>query len=73
MRESNPWVIDAIYYPGTNTGYWFGDSDSYSTYGMLAKVSERRNMTFPPLRSTDQGTITSRRRHDAGKKFTAIR
>jgi RHS repeat-associated protein len=59
VRESNPWVIDAIYYPGTNTGYWFGDSDSYSTYGMLAKVSERRNMTLTSPSLNEQGTITS--------------
>jgi len=33
VRNSSPYVIDAIYYPATNTGYWFGDADSYSTYG----------------------------------------
>ena len=38
-------VIKAIVYPATNTGYWFGDADSYSNYGMLRKVSERRAMT----------------------------
>ena len=38
-------VIKAIYYPATGTGYWFGDGDSYSNYGMLRKVSERRAMT----------------------------
>lgn len=66
-RESNPWVIDAILYPATNTGYWLSQSDnSYSTYGMLKKVSERRGMTFsgsapvPPGQGpTDQGTITA--------------
>lgn len=36
--------IKAIYYPANNTGYWFGDSDSYSKYGMLRKISERRRM-----------------------------
>ena len=59
VRDPSPWVIDAIYYPGTGTGYWFGDSDSYSTYGMIAKVSERRNMTYAPPSLTDQGTISS--------------
>src|SRR5207302_5692275 len=44
--SSPRWMIDAIYYPATNTGYWFGDNDSYSTYGMIRKVSERRNMSF---------------------------
>jgi len=76
VRDPNPWMLDAIYYPATNTGYWFGDSvttgysfgatDSYSTYGMLAKVVEVRGMTFSgpdPVPAsqgpTAQGTITS--------------
>jgi hypothetical protein len=53
------WVIDAIYYPATGTGYWFGDGDSYSSYGMIAKVSERRNMGFYAASLNEQGTITS--------------
>jgi YD repeat-containing protein len=52
-----PWVLDAIYYPGTNTGYWFGDADSYSTYGMLAKVIEQRGMSWSAS-AEEQGTIT---------------
>jgi len=66
VRDSAPWVLDAIYYPGTNTGYWFGDSDSFSSYGMLAKVLEMRAMTFngpapvPAAQGpTEQGTITA--------------
>lgn len=66
VRNSYPFVIDAIYYPATNTGYWFGDSDSYSSYGMIRKVSERRNMSFscpdpvPPNQGpTAQCTINS--------------
>ncbi|HKY27415.1 MAG TPA: DUF4214 domain-containing protein [Pyrinomonadaceae bacterium] len=66
-RESAPWVIDAIYYPGSNMGYWLSQSDdSYSTYGMLKKVSERRAMTFsgpdpvpPGSGTTEQGSITA--------------
>ena len=57
-RNSNPWVIDAIYYPATSTGYWFGDSDSYSTYGMIAKVVEQRGMGFSDAPWDEQGTIT---------------
>ncbi|HKX29735.1 MAG TPA: RHS repeat-associated core domain-containing protein [Blastocatellia bacterium] len=38
-------VVRAIYYPATGTGYWFGDADSYSPYGMIRKVGERRGMT----------------------------
>ena len=62
VRDSYPYVIDAIYFPSTGSGYWF---DTYSTYGMLKKISERRGMTFsgpapvPPGQSTDQGTITA--------------
>ena len=66
VRDANPWVVDAIYYPGTGTGYWFNDSDSYSTFGMIRKLSERRGMTFsgpdpvpPGQGSTGMGTITS--------------
>ena len=66
VRDPSPWIIDAIYYPATNTGYWFNDNDSYSTYGMLRKVSERRNMSFscpnpaPPGQGpTEQCTINS--------------
>jgi RHS repeat-associated protein len=58
VRDPQPWVLNAVYYPGTNTGYWFGDSNSYSTYGMLARVSERRNMTFSAASLNDQGTVT---------------
>lgn len=59
VRDGSPWVVDAIYYPATGTGYWFGDGDSYSTYGMIAKVSERRGMTFSASSLEEQGTVTS--------------
>lgn len=52
-----PDVIDAIYYPGTGTGYWFNDSDSYSSYGMIAKVLEQRGMSWSGSAGT-QGTVT---------------
>jgi len=59
IRDQNPWVIDAIYYPSTHTGYWFGDTqDSYSSYGMLAKVIEQRGMGFSASSLNDQGTVT---------------
>lgn len=61
-----PWVIDSIYYPATNTGYWFGGADSqhpdyagyYSSFGMLAKVEEHRGMSWTSG-SEAQGTIGS--------------
>lgn len=56
VRNAAPWVLDAIYYPATNTGYWFGDTDSYSTYGMLTKVIEQRGMSFQSS-SEEQGNI----------------
>jgi len=48
VRESNIKVLSAIYYPATQSGYWFGDSDSYSPYGMIRKVDEHRAMTYSP-------------------------
>jgi RHS repeat-associated protein len=58
-------VIKAIYYPANKTGYWFGAADSYSAYGMLAKVIEQRGMDFSaaplpgdPNQPADPGTIT---------------
>jgi len=58
--HSTSWGIDAIYYPGSATGFWFGDLDSYSSYGMIAKVSQRTGMTLTPasVSLTDQGTIS---------------
>lgn len=57
-------TIRAIYYPATNTGYWFGDADSYSKYGMIRKLSERRGMSFNgpapgEFGPTGQGEITA--------------
>ena len=57
VRDSYPWVVDAIYYPGTNTGYWLNDSDSYSGYGMLAKVVEERGMGFSASSLNDMGSV----------------
>jgi RHS repeat-associated protein len=57
-RDPYPWVVDAIYFPGTGTGYWFNDSDSYSSFGMLAKVVEQRGMGFSASSLTDMGTVS---------------
>ncbi|NJM53399.1 MAG: hypothetical protein HC846_08400 [Blastocatellia bacterium] len=57
-NNNTPYVLDAIYYPGTNTGYWFGDGDSYSSYGMIAKVKEMRAMTSTGT-TNDQGSVTA--------------
>lgn len=51
-------VVDAIYYPATRTGFWFGDSDSYSSYGMIAKVQEQRSMSFWANSLTEQGSVS---------------
>ncbi|MGH9929017.1 MAG: RHS repeat-associated core domain-containing protein [Pyrinomonadaceae bacterium] len=58
VRDSYPWVLDAIYYPGTGTGFWFGDSDSYASYGMLAKTIEQRGMGFSASSLNEQGTVS---------------
>jgi RHS repeat-associated protein len=57
VRQNTIPVIKAIYYPGTDTGYWFGDSDSYSPYGMIRKVKECRGMTFDNAPWDQQGNI----------------
>jgi len=60
VHNPSPWMLKAIYYPPSSTGYWFGDTDSYSPYGMLRKVVEQRGMSFAattPLK--EQGSITS--------------
>jgi RHS repeat-associated protein len=58
VRNSSPFVIDAIYYPATGNGYFFG-TDAYSSYGMLWKVKQQRGMSFSPAANPDeQGTIT---------------
>ena len=54
------WLLDAIYYPATNTGYWFNDSDSFLTnYGVIKKVVEQRNMAHTSGGLTDMGTVTA--------------
>lgn len=55
VPNSVPWVLDAIYYPATGTGYWL--YDSYSSYGMLASVIEQRGMSFSGAPLNDMGTI----------------
>ncbi|HWW76383.1 MAG TPA: hypothetical protein VNZ44_13385, partial [Pyrinomonadaceae bacterium] len=68
VRDPSPWLIDAIYYPETSTGFWFGDqgtSPSYlAGYGVVAKVVEQRGMSFsgpapqpPESGPTEQGTV----------------
>jgi RHS repeat-associated protein len=58
VRDAYPYLLKAIYYPSTNTGYWFGDPDSYSPYGMIAKVVEQRGMSFSASSLDEQGTLT---------------
>jgi len=57
---STRWLLDAIYYPATSTGYWFNDTDSFlSTYGTIAKVEEQRGMTHASTGLTDMGTVSA--------------
>ncbi len=60
VRENTVKVLSAIYYPSTQSGYWFGDdsnssSPSYSTYGMIRKVEEHKAMGYDPA----TGAITA--------------
>jgi hypothetical protein len=52
-------LLDAIYYPDTGTGYWFGNADSYSVYGMLGSVVEQIRMKFSAASWETEGTVTS--------------
>lgn len=62
VRDPSPWLIDAIYYPATGNGYWFGDqgtSPSYlANYGTIAKVVEQRGMALSASGLNDMGTVT---------------
>lgn len=61
VRSPQIKVVDAIYYPGLGTGYWFGHENSYSSYGMIARVEERRGMGFSTSTASplnEQGTVT---------------
>ncbi|MDQ3804394.1 MAG: hypothetical protein M3416_11250, partial [Acidobacteriota bacterium] len=58
VRSQTVPVVDAIYYPATRTGFWFGDGDSYSSYGMIAKVQEQRSMGFSAGSLNEQGSVT---------------
>lgn len=62
VAQGSPYLIDAIYYPTTNTGYWFGDTNpttgSYSSYGMIAKVMSQRGMSITGESDTSQGTVS---------------
>lgn len=52
VRETTVKVLSSIYYPSTQSGYWFGDtnsqSPSYSSYGMIRKVQEQKGMNYSP-------------------------
>lgn len=54
-------AIKALFYPGTGTGYWFGDGGSYSEHGIIQKVTEQRAMSFAGASLTEQGTISAGR------------
>ena len=57
MVNPSDWKVDAVYFPDTSTGYWFGDADSYSSYGMIEKVKQQRGMHIQGQSLSDQGTI----------------
>jgi RHS repeat-associated protein len=61
VRESNIKVVSAIYYPATQNGYWFGDTDSYSPYGMIRRVDEHRAMSYSAGTGISQGQLSRRR------------
>jgi RHS repeat-associated protein len=50
--------LQGIYFPATKTGYWFGDNDSYSRYGMIIKVVEQTGMNHGSPTLTETGILT---------------
>ena len=62
-------VIDAIFYPATNTGFWFDATDAYSEPGILKNVSERRAMNLTAVSLTEQGTVVSTGRKTRERKY----
>jgi RHS repeat-associated protein len=61
IRETTIKVVSAIYYPSTQTGYWFGDTDSYSPFGMIRKVDEHRAMNYSDTNGITQGVLSRER------------
>ncbi len=55
-------VLSSIFYPGTQSGYWFGDADSYSSYGMIRKVEEHRGMSYDSASGVISPGLVNRRR-----------
>lgn len=70
IANPSPIQLMQIYDPGTGNGYWFGDSDSYSPYGMIAKVREKRGMPFPAS-SGSSGTLTRQQVYNFPDNTTA--
>jgi RHS repeat-associated protein len=52
-------VIDAILNPATGTGYWFGEPNDYSEYGMLRRIRACRAMTWTPDTADPQGWVSA--------------
>ena len=42
LHTNEPWMLRPLL-PCPSTGYWFGDRDSYSPYGMIKKVAKQRD------------------------------
>jgi len=59
VAPAQSFLLDAIYFPDSAAGYWFGDSDSISSYGMIRKVCRQRGMGFTAASFNDQGSVTS--------------
>jgi hypothetical protein len=61
VRENTIKALSAIYYPATQTGYWFDFADSYSPYGMIRRVDERRAMTYSEQGGITEGVLSRQR------------
>lgn len=61
VRDATVKVLSAIYYPESQSGYWFGDTDSYSPYGMIRKVQEQKSMSYSLQNGVTAGQTTRQR------------
>lgn len=60
VANTNSSQIKAIFYPTTNSGYWFGGTNAYSPYGMIRQVISQRGMNWNSGADTIDAGTTNR-------------
>jgi RHS repeat-associated protein len=72
MIPTAKWQIRSLYFPASSTGYWFGDSDSYSGFGMIAKFSQHRGMLANDAGVYSPGQVTHETKYDYPMNPTSL-